>query len=134
VDWRQLAGFSSAVSTHPRYAGILEEGLGESATLGSSGSIHDVLVKSTPVERRRLLDTRMREHLGAVLGIPASRVSMEKPLNELGIDSLMAVELTTRVESDLRISIPIGTLTAAGNLSQLAARLLSDPQLAYPES
>ena len=59
---------------------------------------------------------------------------MEKPLNELGIDSLMAVELTTRVESDLRISIPIGTLTAAGNLSQLAARLLSDPQLAYPES
>jgi len=30
--------------------------------------------------------------------------------------------------------MPIVTLTAAGNLSQLAARLLSDPQLAYPES
>ena len=47
-----------------------------------------------------------------------------QPLNRLGIDSLMAVELKNRVEADLETSVPVTALLQGPSLSQLATQLL----------
>ena len=47
-----------------------------------------------------------------------------QPLNRLGIDFLMAVELKNRVEADLETSVPVTALLQGPSLSQLATQLL----------
>jgi acyl carrier protein len=62
--------------------------------------------------------------LAAVLRCPTSKVDIHQPLNRLGIDSLMAVELKNRVEADLETPVPVTALLQGPSLSQLATHLL----------
>ncbi|WP_394846826.1 type I polyketide synthase [Pendulispora brunnea] len=49
--------------------------------------------------QRRLLLDFVREHVGAVLDAHPSSIEPQRPLQELGLDSLMAVELRNRLAS-----------------------------------
>ena len=44
--------------------------------------------------------------VAAVLGIPQAKLEIEKPLDSLGIDSLMAVELVVGIEAATNIALP----------------------------
>lgn len=55
--------------------------------------------------RRTLLETRIREQVARVLGLPASRIDVQKPLRNLGIDSLMTLELRNRLEALVKVPL-----------------------------
>lgn len=59
-----------------------------------------------------------------MFGIEASQVDRDTALLYLGLDSLMAVELMNRLESELHLSIPMGSILSGPNVRQLAAILL----------
>src|SRR4030095_10999256 len=48
----------------------------------------------------------------------------QRPLKETGLDSLMAVELLTRLESEFGISLPPGKLGAGGTIFTIATVVL----------
>ena len=50
-----------------------------------------------PAARHRLLRSYLSEQVARVLGLSASRLDVEQPLSNLGLDSLMAVELKNRI-------------------------------------
>ncbi|WP_437309429.1 SDR family NAD(P)-dependent oxidoreductase [Sorangium sp. So ce388] len=56
--------------------------------------------------RRTELDARVKGHVAQVLGLPSSSVDAARPLQELGFDSLMAVELRNRLASELGQALP----------------------------
>ena len=61
---------------------------------------------SGPAARRSLLARVVRDELGAVLGLPADEpVSVRQGLFELGMDSMMAVELRGRLERRLDLAL-----------------------------
>src|SRR5438128_643784 len=58
-------------------------------------------------ERLTLLGTWVREEIAAVLGLAgAAAVPADRPLTELGLDSLMAVELRNRLSARAETSLP----------------------------
>jgi len=60
-----------------------------------------------PGERRDLLLAQVREEVARVLGFSTPEdIDPARGLNELGLDSVMAVELKTRIEKSLGISLP----------------------------
>ena len=59
---------------------------------------------------------------------------MQQPLTKLGIDSLMAVELKNRVESDLGLIVPVTALLEGPSLAQLSARLVTQLPAPVAES
>jgi hypothetical protein len=77
-----------------------------------------------PAEQRvEALTHMLAEQAAKVLGIPAHSVDWHIPLPELGLDSLMAVELRAQVNVALGLEISALELSRGGGLSSLASRL-----------
>ncbi len=65
------------------------------------------LEASSPRERENLLITHLQSEVAQVLEMTASQIDVLQPLNTMGLDSLMAVELRKRVQTDLGVDVPI---------------------------
>ena len=55
----------------------------------------------------QLLRAYLSEQVSRVLGFSASRLDVEQPISNLGLDSLMAVELKNRIAVDLGVNVPM---------------------------
>jgi len=123
VDWsRLLSSYSSPLLTE--LAGEVDLSDSTGPKRKGNGLTREKLQAVPPEERRPLVENFLAEHLAAVLRCPTSKVDIHQPLNRLGIDSLMAVELKNRVEADLETSVPVTVLLQGPSLSQLATHLL----------
>ncbi|HLF25325.1 MAG TPA: SDR family NAD(P)-dependent oxidoreductase [Anaerolineae bacterium] len=60
--------------------------------------------ETPPAKQRALTTDFVREQAGRVLGLDAAKVNERMPLSELGLDSLMAVELRNRLGSGLALT------------------------------
>jgi acyl carrier protein len=67
------------------------------------------------------------------MGIPAEAVDLTTPLPDLGLDSLLAVELVVRISMNLGVEISALELSRGSGLASLAATLLPALTGADPE-
>jgi aryl carrier-like protein len=61
---------------------------------------HDLLqrlTQGTAIESQALLTTYIQEQVAQAIGISASQLDIQQPLNYMGIDSLIAVKLRNRL-------------------------------------
>jgi NAD(P)-dependent dehydrogenase (short-subunit alcohol dehydrogenase family)/acyl carrier protein len=72
-----------------------------------------------------LLKTTVAEEAANILRLPAAGIDPLRPLSEMGMDSLMAVELRLALESRLRIDLPLMSLAEGTSVASIAARLAS---------
>jgi acyl carrier protein len=120
MDWGRLLG-----SYSPPLLSRLAEEVSDSAASGKgSGLTKKKVLNADPEERQRLVEDSLVEQIARVLKCSPDKVDRHQPLNRLGIDSLMAVELKNRVEVDLETTVPVTALLEGPSLSQLAAQLL----------
>src|SRR5262249_31642417 len=82
------------------------------------------LFKTAPEDRQSTLETYLREQLAQVLGSSASDLDVQLTLANLGIDSVMAVELRTRIQTDLAVVLPIENVLEGPSLRRMATILL----------
>lgn len=71
-----------------------------------------------------LIGNYVKAILSSVLGISIPSLSKQSMLNTLGIDSLTALELQHRIESDLKVHIPMVRFLQQRRLSQLIDELI----------
>ena len=120
VDWAVWASMHPASADTPRFAAHVKAAkVGD----GAAGGVRAELA-AMPVEQRvEVLTHMLAEQAAGVLGIPAEAVDWHTPLPELGLDSLMAVELRARVTIALAVEISALELNRSGGLTALASRL-----------
>jgi acyl carrier protein/pimeloyl-ACP methyl ester carboxylesterase len=66
----------------------------------------------------------LREEIAKVLRSSASKIRDDRPLAQLGLDSLMTFELIVRLEQQFEISLPPARMKEGTTLSDVAAHLL----------
>jgi acyl transferase domain-containing protein/NAD(P)-dependent dehydrogenase (short-subunit alcohol dehydrogenase family)/acyl carrier protein len=125
-SWSDWARFETRGSTSPRFATLIA---GDSQ--GKDHSARDLLVeelaKVDPLDRLELLAGLIVEVIASVLKSDAAGVPVDRPINQLGVDSLMATEIQSLLDSKLGISISILELIGDTTIRKLAA--LAETQL-----
>ena len=108
------------------YRGLLRSGLKRaSASSGDTNALRARLAAlASEAERLAALVELAQEEIAAVLALPgASSVPADQPLKELGLDSLMAVELRNRLSGQVGTKLPT-TLAFDYPTARAMARLL----------
>ncbi|MFY2859629.1 beta-ketoacyl synthase N-terminal-like domain-containing protein [Mycobacterium sp. THU-M104] len=90
---------------------------------GPGSGLRDALRGATPQERQRLLESYLCEIAADKLGMDSAALDVRAPLNSLGVDSLITVELRMQVERDLGIVVPVTRLMEGPTVAGLAGWL-----------
>lgn len=88
-----------------------------------SAGILAAIQRAPAGECGRILDDYLREQTARVLQLSVADVDSRQPLNRMGIDSLMSVELRNRIESDLKVNVPLVSFLEGDALDDLAAAI-----------
>ena len=72
---------------------------------------------------RAAVERYLTQVLAGVLGLPPAQVHPQRPLKRQGIDSLMAVEVRTRVQRDLGTLLPIAKMLGGQSVAEMADEL-----------
>jgi 8-amino-7-oxononanoate synthase len=99
-------------------------GLLKACTLKVGGLESDDMRTEGASELIRVIESYIAKKVADLLKISFFKVDVHRPLNTLGIDSLMAVELKTAIEEDMGIEFPIEALFLGAGISDLAAHIL----------
>jgi amino acid adenylation domain-containing protein/non-ribosomal peptide synthase protein (TIGR01720 family) len=82
-------------------------------------------------ERLPALEAYLAGQLARVMQTEASKIDVKQPLNALGLDSLMVIELKNLLEADSGVVLPIARFLEGPSVSQLAQLVLDG--LAAPQ-
>jgi amino acid adenylation domain-containing protein/non-ribosomal peptide synthase protein (TIGR01720 family) len=66
----------------------------------------------------------LQSQLASSLGLHAALIDIDRPLSSYGLDSLLALELTHRIETTLGVSLPLVSFLQSQSIRQLAAQAL----------
>jgi natural product biosynthesis luciferase-like monooxygenase protein len=89
------------------------------------------LLAKEPDDRQQYLSTYLQKQVAQVLKIAPAQFNLDQPLSTLGIDSLMAIELQTHLETSFGIALSMVRFLQDSSITQLVAELLF--QLTAPE-
>jgi polyketide synthase 12/myxalamid-type polyketide synthase MxaB len=140
VDWPRLLRNFPSLGGKPLLNEVAYEWRSKAdAGLPVESELLRRLNRTRPAEHRQILGAYIRDQLIGVLGLdPAQPLDFRQPLRELGVDSLMAVEMRNTLGAVLNRSLPVTLVfdypTIEGLADHLAGVLCPDPGLAVPVS
>ena len=123
--WPHMAGSAAYSSRWP----FLAELTGVNAEMQNDAGAPKLaleLRQASPAQRRQILLNYIRELLGGVLGLDKTdKIDPRRPLNELGVDSLMAIEMKNALSDAMGSPLPSTLVFEYPTLESLAGHLAS---------
>ena len=122
-DRGQLVLAAEQVTLQRVRAGQL--GAARSRQARPTGEVHTRLRTLPATEQADAVLELLRREVAAVLGLPSPSALMpEQALRDLGLDSLMAVELRNRLQTLLGVRFELGAIWRISDLREFAAELI----------
>jgi NAD(P)-dependent dehydrogenase (short-subunit alcohol dehydrogenase family)/acyl carrier protein len=110
------------VTSSPTFAPVFA---GWSSTVVKAGmSLAELIAGKSEAEAHRLLGALVAEEVAQILRLATNDVDLDAPIDSLGMDSLMALELRMSIETRYAVELPVMAITAAGSLRELSHRIL----------
>ncbi|HTT36896.1 MAG TPA: amino acid adenylation domain-containing protein [Burkholderiales bacterium] len=123
MDWSKLQSFSG--NARKRVVEMLPAAR-DSADAEVASEAEDPADLLSGKDRRASLETYLGKKVAKVLGAPAARINTELSLTNLGLDSLMAVELESVIKRDLAVQVTALRLLQGLSIRQLADVILAE--------
>lgn len=124
INWPKFRQFFQAGAASPLLSGIAREASELLPQAERRELRRDTLRAARPESRHQLLLSYLVEQVARVLGISAARPDVHQPLSNLGLDSLMAIELKNRIVLDLGINLPITKFMQGPSIDQATTLIL----------
>jgi phthiocerol/phenolphthiocerol synthesis type-I polyketide synthase C len=118
THWGQaLPGLAS-----PRFAEISART--RDTAIETGVALRESLLQKTPDEARALVQAVLAEIIGEVLRLPADRLRPQAKLADIGIDSLINVEVRLAIEERFGANLPLVTISDETTLGHMADTIL----------
>jgi len=124
IDWRRLADFAPAAAASTRIRHLVPATERTGADPGG-GSLPALLASADPAIRAARVEQFLKGHVARLLGAAQTAVDPERPIVELGLDSLIAAELTVVIERDLKVEIAATRMLGGMSVRGLTAEILA---------
>jgi amino acid adenylation domain-containing protein len=119
MDWTLWRGLGITEHVPPKFSHLLRSTAGGGDAGATAVLSPTAIAAAAPAERRLLVEQAVRVKSAALLGIGAADLEASRPLLELGLDSLMAVELRNWIENQIGVGLPISTLMRSAGVDCL---------------
>jgi acyl carrier protein len=120
IDWSALADTNPVMAASSRLRTLVSE-----ATTTASGpdptGARERLQRVPPTERPAALEDYVVDLAARVLGSAGATIDPDRPLIDHGFDSLMAVELTSAIRSELDVRLPVVKVLQGATAREFAA-------------
>jgi acyl carrier protein len=120
VDWGKWRQFFRSMQENP----LLERIFAAIETQESTGATSDWRSRidaASPADKQGVIGQAVREAVGSVLRVKPDSLRDDQPLTDLGLDSLMGVEIETSLEAAVGIALPPTSLMRARTIGQIAS-------------
>jgi phthiocerol/phenolphthiocerol synthesis type-I polyketide synthase C len=129
ANWSEARRFLPSLATP-----LFSEVRAKSSPSAAGEPLMERLASLDPEAALELLKTIVAEEAATILRLPVEGIDPLRPLSEIGMDSLMAVELRLALENQLRVDLPLVSLTEGTSVASIAARLLGSVSTAAKDS
>jgi acyl transferase domain-containing protein/NADPH:quinone reductase-like Zn-dependent oxidoreductase/NAD(P)-dependent dehydrogenase (short-subunit alcohol dehydrogenase family)/SAM-dependent methyltransferase/acyl carrier protein len=119
VDWSKWRQFFRGMQENP----LLERIFASLESQESSGATSDWrgrIDAAAPAEKEAVICQAVREAVGSVLRVKPDSLRDDQPLTDLGLDSLMGVEIESSLEAAVGVALPPTSLMRARTIGQIA--------------
>jgi acyl transferase domain-containing protein/NADPH:quinone reductase-like Zn-dependent oxidoreductase/NAD(P)-dependent dehydrogenase (short-subunit alcohol dehydrogenase family)/acyl carrier protein len=123
LDWKALSRFLPAAGS-PKFTELARLHGGEQDEESDAGDIQRLLTEMNDPELIELFSEMLKQEISEILRLPTSKLDTSRPLQELGLDSLMSVELVVAVEERFGIRLPVMELSEASSIGKITIRIL----------
>jgi NAD(P)-dependent dehydrogenase (short-subunit alcohol dehydrogenase family)/acyl carrier protein len=128
TNWTNWARYETIGSQSPRFADVIAADL--EASGGGNSEVREQLIADLAEipdeERLDVLAGLIAQVIANELRADPSSISIDRPINELGVDSLMATEIQLLLEKDLAIKISVMDMLGDASIRSIADRSLAD--------
>ena len=90
-----------------------------------AGITLDTLILAETEERGRLMIAYFSNLVSEILQIPLKRLQTDNSLKDQGLDSISAIEMRNRVETELTLNLPTAKLLDGSNIEQISSHFVS---------
>jgi myxalamid-type polyketide synthase MxaE and MxaD len=132
VDWRALARAYPGFAGDPFFAELV--GDVRNHEIQGGGVSFATLRAAAPTERPGIVQAYLRREAARALAMDPQRLDPAVPLSSLGFDSLMAVQLKNRIETDLGLVVPLILFLQGPSTDLLAPAVLEAFEKEAPSS
>ena len=120
VDWAKWRQFFRGMQENPFLERIFATIESQDST-GATSDWRGRIDAAAPVEKQAIICQAVREAVGSVLRVKPDSLRDDQPLTDLGLDSLMGVEIETSLEAAVGVALPPTSLMRARTIGQIAS-------------
>jgi NADPH:quinone reductase-like Zn-dependent oxidoreductase/SAM-dependent methyltransferase/acyl carrier protein len=118
VDWAKWRQFFRAMQENPLLERIFASVEGQESSGGKSDWRHKI-ESAAPEELEGVISLAVRDAVGSVLRVKPETLREDQPLTDLGLDSLMGVEIENSIEAAIGVALPPTSLMRARTIGQI---------------
>jgi phthiocerol/phenolphthiocerol synthesis type-I polyketide synthase C len=133
LDWSVLSRSLPAAES-PKFREIAVTGEEGEAQGGSSAALQRWLLDLPSEELQTNLVALLKAEVGEILRIAPEKIDGDKSVFDMGLDSLMSVELLTALEHRLGVKVPVMVLSEGPTITKLSGRVISQLKTEHTES
>jgi acyl carrier protein len=89
-------------------------------SVGVTSDWRNKIESAPPTEKEAVIAQAVREVVGSVLRVKPDTLRDDQPLTDLGLDSLMGVEIENSLEAAIGVALPPTSLMRARTIGQIA--------------
>lgn len=119
VDWSKWRQSFRSSQESPLLERVFAAGVEGTETSGSKSDWRRKIESAAPEERTDIVGQALRDVVGGVLRVKPETLRDDQPLTDLGLDSLMAVEIENSIESAIGVALPPASLMRARTIGQI---------------